>query len=132
MNNFQNPYMPQYTQRAYNNGITWVQGIEGAKAYQLMPNSNVMLLDSESDGIFYIKVSDNVGMCSLRTFKFEEITNYSKTVDKNVDMSQYITRDEFEKVIGGLKNEQSISAVKPNKQHSKPIQELKQSAGITE
>lgn len=132
MNNFQNPYMPQYQQRNYNNGIIWVQGIEGAKAYQLMPNSNAMLLDSESDGIFYIKVSDNVGMCNLRTFKFEEITNYSKPSDKDIDLSQYITRDEFEKVIGGLRHEQSIPAIKSNKQHGKPNQELKQSTGIIE
>ena len=62
-NNFLN-YQPQ------KNGINWVQGVEGAKAFQLMPNSNTVLMDSENDGIFYIKVCDNIGMCSLRKFRY--------------------------------------------------------------
>ena len=57
MPNMVNPYMnqrnPQYYQQP-NNGINWVQGIEGGKAYQLPPNSNAVLMDSENDGIFYI------------------------------------------------------------------------------
>lgn len=65
-----NPYLQQrpnpFYQQQANNGILWVQGIEGAKAWQLSPNSNVILMDSENDGRFYIKISDNVGMCNLR------------------------------------------------------------------
>ena len=99
-----------------NNGINWVQGIEGAKAYQLSPNSNCILLDSENDGIFYIKVSDNVGMCNLRTFQFEEITN---TPSSSVDLTGYVKKDELEtlvkSIMGEKKNEQSISGTKSNK-----------------
>ena len=115
---YSNPYMPMVsnTPPANNNGINWVQGIEGAKAYQLSPNANCVLLDSENDGIFYIKVSDNVGMCSLRTFKFEEITN---TPTQTMDLSGYVRKDELEKLVndmlGGKSNEQSISATKSNK-----------------
>lgn len=109
MNNFQNPYYPYQTQR---NGITWVQGIEGAKAFQLAPNSNVMLLDSETEGRFYIKVSDNIGMCNLRVFEYHEITNTSK---ESVDMSQYVTRSELTEILKSMKgesNEQLIQSVK--------------------
>ena len=99
-----------------NNGINWVQGIEGAKAYLLSPNSNCILLDSENDGIFYIKVSDNVGMCNLRTFQFEEITN---TPSSSVDLTGYVKKDELEtlvkSIMGEKKNEQSISGTKSNK-----------------
>ena len=42
---------------ASTNNIVWVQGIEGAKAWQLTPNSMVILLDSEAEGKMYIKVS---------------------------------------------------------------------------
>ena len=58
---YQNPYMMnrQY-QPQQNNGIIWVQGVEGAKAYHLIPNSNTTLLDSDNDGLFYIKTSDSV------------------------------------------------------------------------
>lgn len=98
-----NQFYPQYnnpyqSQMRINNGIIWVQGIEGAKAYQIMPNSNVLLMDSENDGVFYIKVSDNVGMCSLRTFKYEEVTNINKT-QASEDMSKYITRDELNDIL---------------------------------
>ena len=106
----------QYLQRnipapQMNNGINWVQGIEGAKAWQLAPNSNTILLDSENDGRFYIKVSDNVGMCSLRVFQYTEV---KETQQNQVDLSEYVKKTELESLInsmlGGTKNEQSISA----------------------
>lgn len=109
-----NPYMMNY-QHQQTNGITWVQGIEGAKAYQLMPNSNTILLDSENDGIFYIKTSDNVGMCNLRIFRYEEINNKPTT---QIDTSQFVTRTELDEIIANLKggkvDEQTISATKRN------------------
>ena len=105
----------QYQQQRYtpmNNGITWVQGVEGAKAFQLMPNSNTILLDSENDGIFYIKTSDNVGMCNLRVFKYEEVNN---TPTPQIDTSQFVTRQELQEIIDKLKgaeDEQTVSATK--------------------
>lgn len=93
-------------QRPQTNGITWVQGIEGAKAYQLSPNSNAILMDSENDGRFYIKVSDNVGMCNLRSFSYTEVTNNATS---QVDMSNYVTREELAQALKGIKNEQSVS-----------------------
>lgn len=84
----------------YYETIKWVQGLEGAKSYQLMPNSNVVLMDSENDGMFYIKSSDNVGMCKIRTFKYEEVQQKEK---------EYITRDELMEMLKELKNEQTIS-----------------------
>jgi hypothetical protein len=128
----QNPYMtnqymntlgrtsnlyPSYPQ---NNGITWVQGIEGAKAYQLTPNSNVLLMDSDNDGVFYIKVSDNVGMCNLRTFSYVETTNQPQpTQQSQIDMSKYVTHDELQetlKNIGGIINGKSTVSANDGKQ----------------
>lgn len=115
---YNNQYQTQYQIRT-NNNINWVQGIEGAKAFQLMPNSTTMMLDSENEGIFYIKVSDNVGMCTLRTFKYEEITNFCKKQENDVDMSQYITRDELQSILdkrlnrGNNDGKQSIQSTKP-------------------
>lgn len=86
-----NPYQQRQSQV---NGINWVQGIEGAKAFQLMPNSNVILMDSENDNTFYIKISDNIGMCSLRVFTFTEVS-----APTTKDMSQYITRDELNDIL---------------------------------
>jgi len=106
----QNPYQ-RYLPT--NNGIIWVQGVEGAKAYQLMPNSNTVLLDSENEGLFYIKTSDNVGMCNLRIFHYEEVTEKPAP---QIDTSQFVTKAELQEAInqlrGGRMNEQSVPAVK--------------------
>ena len=117
-----NPMFPQmqtpmnYPTQQNHNNINWVQGIEGGKAFQMVPNSNAILLDSENDGIFYIKVSDNVGMCTLRTFKYEEITN---AASGNVDLTGYVKKDELESLVKSImkegRNEQSVSTVKSNK-----------------
>ena len=107
-------YQPYQQQR---NGIIWVQGIEGAKAYQLMPNTNAVLLDSENDGKFYIKIADNVGMCTLRIFKYEEITDTNP---------QYVTREELTAILQemlGENNEQSISTAKRNNKSKSVIAE---------
>lgn len=83
----------------YSNGIIWVQGIEAAKAYPMMPNSNTILMDQDQE-IFYIKTCDQMGMCNIRTFKYRE------EIPKN---TEYITRSELEEIIRGIKDEQSIS-----------------------
>jgi len=94
------------------NNIIWVQGIEGAKAWQLNPNSMVILLDSEAEGKMYIKVSDNIGMSSLRVFNYKEevATSSANTTNQQVDLSQYVTRDEIKNLVKECLDEQSIPA----------------------
>ncbi len=115
MNLYQNnnPYLNRNIS-PMQNSINWVQGIEGAKAFQLPPSSNVMMLDSENDGIFYIKVSDNVGMCNLRIFKFEEIT--AQQAKPNMD--EYVKKSELESLINSMlggKDESVVSTAKSSK-----------------
>ena len=102
----QNTYYPQQ-----NNGINWVQGIEGAKAWQLPPNSNVLLMDSENDNRFYIKISDAVGMCNLRIFNYSEITEQKSS---EIDMSQYVKKSELESLISKLLGGTNESAISGN------------------
>jgi len=126
MNNFNNNvsqqrpnFAPFYTpasaaSAASTNNIVWVQGIEGAKAWQLAPNSMIILLDSEAEGKMYIKVSDNIGMCSLRIFDYVEetpATTNNVTIDNNLDLSQYVKKDELSALLKEILNEQSISTV---------------------
>lgn len=60
------------------NNILWVQGIEGAKAQQILPGNTLLLLDSEQDR-FYIKACDQYGIClPLKTYKFEEIVEVTQ------------------------------------------------------
>lgn len=122
MNNFnnftsqqKNPYLNSFNSQGITtptNNIIWVQGIEGAKAWQLSPNSMAILLDSEIEGKMYIKVSDNIGMSSLRIFNYVEEIPANKnnvTVDTNLDLSQYVKKEELSTLIKDILNEQSIS-----------------------
>ena len=113
-----NQYNFQRQQTLNYNNIVWVIGVEGARAYQIPPNTNVLMLDSENEGIMYIKTSDSIGLCNLRLFKFEEVTDAPKP------QNNYVTKEELEaelsKLRGGLANEQTIPAAKPEQRDNKP------------
>lgn len=106
-----NPSMG-YHPNTNSSGITWVQGIEGAKAYQMSPNTIMQLMDSENDGIFYIKVSDNIGMSNLRVFKYEEIEATPKN-DPKLDLSAYVRKDELQELISSMSTKQEGSNEQP-------------------
>lgn len=123
---FQNPYaslMPQnqfYPQSMNNQQVVpqeqtqnliRVNGIDGAKAYQMPANSTVSLFDANED-IMYIKNTDGAGFPSIRMFKFEEIKETTKSKEKQ----DYISREEFEEFKKELMNngKQSISRSKSN------------------
>ena len=59
------PYQPTmptgYAQQTPVHGFVYVNGIEGAKAYQMPPNSEMPLFDSTSDGVMFIKQTDGAG-----------------------------------------------------------------------
>lgn len=106
-----NPYYPtsynaypQYTQQ-HNNGLTWVQGIEGAKSYAVSPGQSVLLMDSESN-CFFIKSADTSGMpLPLRIFDYSERMPQQapqQPATAIADTSSYITRDEFESRIAQI------------------------------
>ena len=94
LNNF-NPYQNPISQnnnfstQMQQNNLIRVTGIDGAKAYQMSPNSSVALFDSDSD-IMYVKTTDGAGFPTIRTFRFEPIEDVPKVQDA------YITRDEFD------------------------------------
>ena len=73
-----NPYQPNQTQQPQsfqqNTNITFVNGIEGAKAYQVSPNSSVLLMDSDNSK-FYVKSTDGLGVAKLTSYCFLEEGN---------------------------------------------------------
>jgi outer membrane receptor protein involved in Fe transport len=85
MYNF-NPYQP------YEQGLIRVTGIDGAKAYQMRPNSTVALFDANND-YFYIKTTDGAGFPTIRTFKFDEVQPTQMSVTND-----YVSRAEFEEL----------------------------------
>lgn len=118
------PYYNQGTPTTATNNIIWVQGIEGAKAWQLAPNSMAILLDSETDGKMYIKVTDNIGMGSLRIFSYvEEVAQPAQVnaTTNNLDLSQYVKKDELSVLIKEIiNNEQLVSTTEQTTESVQP------------
>ena len=111
-NQFSSYFSPAQGVTTPTNNIVWVQGIEGAKAYQLNPNSMIILLDSEAEGKMYIKVTDNIGISTLRIFNYvEEIPSSANvTINQDLDLSAFVRKDELSTLIKELMaNEQSVS-----------------------
>lgn len=87
------------------NGIIWVQGDAGAKAYPVAPNTTVQLWDSENQ-IIYLKSADMSGMPSMKIIDYtvRDSQPHGTVLQKQaVDMSAYITRDEFDRRLAELK-----------------------------
>ena len=100
--------MPQQTQQAQQqatSNIVWCQGEAGAKSYAVGAGQTVWMIDSENEGVFYIKTVDASGMpMPLRIFDFKE----RQAVAKNATTtSDYVTRDEFEKRLAEVMNAKS-------------------------
>ena len=79
-----------------NSNLIWVQGIEGAKGYQIPNRSNILMLDSENEDTMYIVSSDEVGMRKMRMFHFSEVEIKQPG---QVDMAQYATKDDVRNII---------------------------------
>lgn len=106
-NNNQYNYMPnaQNGVQGQIKSLTRVNGIEGAKAYQVMPRETVALFDGNDD-IFYVKSADDGGFPTIKAYRFSEIdlTGAKPT-------NEYVTKSEFEELRNEVKKyaEQSIS-----------------------
>lgn len=106
--------IPQVPQQ--NNGIIWVQGEAGARAYLVAPNSTVQLWDSEAH-VIYLKSADASGM---PTIKILDYTIRDNNNNKNVSVSEKMPQtDNFatKEDIYALKNEinEIRDKIKPKK-----------------
>ena len=87
-NNYYNPYIPQTNQYAF------VNGIEGAKAYQVMPNQTMMLMDNDNP-ICYMKQSNSMGQSTLRYFKLVEVSEQELRGQAQTQ-SDYVLKSDFD------------------------------------
>ena len=99
---YRNPYEVQNQSQQ----IVSVNGMEGAKAYQMYPNSTVALFDSNND-IFYLKKTDGAGFATIRRFKFVEIGEEENKVSSDFekrlsDLSKEV--EELKGVVNGKLN----------------------------
>lgn len=108
---WQNPYLPQgnqyqpsymtaggsyqMAQQQSVHGFVYVTGLDGAKAYQMPPNSEMPLFDSTNDGVMFIKTTDGAG--------FPTITIVDcKRREGQQEQPVYVTRDELDRVYTDL------------------------------
>lgn len=67
-----------------------VNGLEGAKSYNLVPNQSIMLMDG-SNPYIYLKSTNQMGQANIRCFKLVE----EKIEDIEVSNSPYATKSDF-------------------------------------
>lgn len=67
-----------------------VNGLDGAKAYNMPPNSSMMLMDS-SNPYVYMKTTNQMGQASIRCFKLVE----EKIEEIEVSNSPYATKNDL-------------------------------------
>lgn len=100
------------------NGIIWVQGEAGAKAYPVAPGNSVLLMDSEAE-CFYIKSTDSSGIpMPLRVFSYNEIVQTQQTQHQQnmtADTEQYVTKSEFDELKKVIEDMQSRTMRRENK-----------------
>lgn len=84
---------PQYQEPRQQ--LVKVTGMEGARAYQMPPNSVAPLFDANED-ILYVKSTDGAGFPTIRRFSFTPMP------DGDVS-AQYVTRVEFDRAIEAIR-----------------------------
>jgi hypothetical protein len=124
-------YYPQYQQAGtqmsspqQNSGMIWIQGVESAKAFQVAPNSTVVLWDSEQQ-CCYIKSADASGMPSMRILDYTIRSEAPRTAqnalygnntdiptrqDLNAMQGQIDALKEQIERLGGVERESALSA----------------------
>lgn len=105
---------PQQTQYI---PLTFVSGIEGAKAFIVAPNQTVYLRDSDTETLF-IKTADTQGRYTLKTYNLtptDGTTKLNNVEFATMEALNAVKRDfeqrinkmslELEKLVGGKNNE---------------------------
>ena len=118
---------PQPTMQMQSN-IEYVNGIEGAKAFILPPNTQKLLLDSDN-AFFYIKTTDTQGKPSVRRFKYIDIDAEQQAEMQKQEPQQpqplYVTLQQYQEVLDTLdtikKELDKLKSAKPQKAEEKEV-----------
>lgn len=77
--------------------IEYVNGVEGAKAYLIPPNSTKLLMDSDGD-YFYIKTANPQGQANVKIYKYEEVTQGASKDGAEKKTVKYATMEDIESI----------------------------------
>ena len=80
--------------------ITFVNGIEGAKAFQMSPNSSALLMDSDNSK-FYVKSTDSLGVAKISSYSFTEDENLcgSNQISQDTANIVQLSKEEYDSLI---------------------------------
>ena len=81
----------QQMQQPQMNQYAFVNGIEGAKSFQMQPNQTILLMDSDRP-VCYMKTTNNIGQASLRYFKLTEV-NENELKDDTQQQTNNVNND---------------------------------------
>ena len=81
-------------------GFVYVTGLEGAKAYQMPPNSDMPLFDSTNDGVMFIKTTDGAGFPTITVVDCKK-----REAQTMQTQPEYVTHDELERVYSDLSSQ---------------------------
>lgn len=112
----QAPFAPMSAQPQGNGSYAYINGIEGAKAFMVMPNQKVILFDSDSNH-FFIKQANQQGQAVLKVFEYTELDeNAPKKTVQAQPMEAYVTKQEFEEFKKTLltPKKEVVNHVQPN------------------
>ena len=87
------------------NGLRYVHGIEGAYAYSMPPGENQVILWDDTEDSFYVKGYDNMGkpkVLAWNDFRPHVENKKPQQQQRQVDMSQYLTKKDLDKIISQL------------------------------
>lgn len=74
--------------------IEYVNGLAGAQAFLMAPNTTRLLMDSD-DKQFFIKTANAQGQATIDTFRYEKVENAPKP---QIDTSQFVSKSDYEKL----------------------------------
>ena len=123
---YQQPYIMQPQQQTQNqqpiqlNQYAFVNGIEGAKSFQVPPNQTMLLMDSDNP-ICYMKQANAMGQSTLRYFKLIESSEEEiKGIKENKPLENYALKSDID-ILNKRLDELSKKLEKPFKKENKEV-----------
>ena len=114
----QQPQPPQYP--IQENVYAFVNGVEGAKSFQVRPNQSIMLMDSEQP-MCYMKQADAMGKATVRYFKLTEIPeDEAKAPTPKANNVEFVTKRDFDAL---AKRVEELSRSNKRPQQNQPKEE---------
>lgn len=98
-NNYGNPYTntaPNMYSTRFNQ-YTFVNGLEGAKSFQVQPNQSMMLLDSDNP-IIYKKSANSYGQATIEYFQMIPISEQDVRNILTPPMPEYALKSDIDKL----------------------------------